>query len=277
MPRVPIANLDDPRLAPYQAIRDREIARNGQRFLAEGEVIVRRLLASDFQVESILASERRAEAIAPCVPAEVPMFVADHAAVSQIVGIKFHGGIIACGRRKTMPAIRDAVPAAGPITLLIVPETHSPDNLGSLIRTGAALWADAMLLGERSCDAFWRQTIRVSMGAAFSLPIYRSDHLLDDLQFLQQHRGIEMVASVLSPEAQPLRGIQRLPRLGLLVGNEAHGLEPAYIELADHRVTIPMHLGTDSLNVTVATAIFLYQFQQRAKTQKPNGRKREGI
>jgi tRNA G18 (ribose-2'-O)-methylase SpoU len=271
MPRIPLANLDDPRLAPYRAIRDREIARNGQRFLAEGEVIVRRLLASDFPVESILASDRRAEAIAAVVPAEVPLFVAEHAAVSQIVGIKFHGGIIACGRRKPMPPLRDALPTAGPITLLIVPETHSPDNLGSLIRTGAALGADAMLLGERSCDAFWRQTIRVSMGAAFTLPIYRSDDLLADVRFLQQHRGIQMAASVLAPDSRPLRAFERPPRLGLMVGNEAHGLERPYVELADHRVTIPMHLGTDSLNVTVATAIFLYQFQRKKSQGKEGG------
>ncbi|HEX4125361.1 MAG TPA: RNA methyltransferase, partial [Tepidisphaeraceae bacterium] len=262
MPTIQIANLDDPRLAPYRAIRDREIARNGQRFLAEGEVIVRRLLASDFPVESILASERRAEAIAEAVPGEVPMFVAEHAAVSQIVGIKFHGGILACGRRKPMPQVSQALPKSGPITLLIVPETHSPDNLGSLIRTGAALGADAMLLGERSCDAFWRQTIRVSMGAAFTLPIYRSENLIEDVRFLQQHLGIEMIASVLAPGARPLHGVNRPARLGLLVGNEAHGLERQYIELADHRVTIPMHLGTDSLNVTVAAAIFLHQFRK---------------
>ena len=99
------------------------------------------------------------------------------------------------------------------------------------------------------------------MGTVVSLPIVQSDDLLRDLRRLRAEWGVELAATVVQDDtAEPLASAMRPPRFGLLFGNEAQGLDAAHIAACHRRVTIPMKLGTDSLNVAVALGIFLYHF-----------------
>jgi tRNA G18 (ribose-2'-O)-methylase SpoU len=257
---IPIASLDDPRVALYRNLKDRELAREGGQFMAEGELILRRLLASDYPVESVLLEQRRAPEMAPLVPTGVPVYVAPAAVFRQIIGHKFQSGILAVGRRKPFLTVDQLVePAGGHSTLVICPEIASVENIGSIIRISAAFGADGMLLGERCHDPFWRQSVRVSMGTIFKLPLARSENILLDLQRLKD-RGYELVATVLDPEAECLGDTPSGKRRGILFGNEAQGLDPQCIRACDRKVKIPMREGIDSLNVAVAAGIFLYHF-----------------
>jgi tRNA G18 (ribose-2'-O)-methylase SpoU len=259
----PVHSLDDPRLAPYRNLKDRELAREGGRFIAEGEFVVRRLLESDYSVESVLLAEQRAGRILPLVPAGISIYLAPHELIHQIIGYQFHSGIIACGRRKPPAAMERVIPRSGErLTLVVLPETANAENMGALIRISAAFGADALVLGERCCDPFWRQSIRVSMGTIFRLPLVQSQDLAGDLARLRGEWGVQLIASVLDDDAEPLAAVVRPQRLGLLLGNEAQGLAERWIRLCDRSVTIPMQLGTDSLNVAVAAAVFLYHFSR---------------
>lgn len=263
---IPIASLDDPRVALYRNLKDRELAREGGRFMAEGEFILKRLLASDFPVESVLLEERRAPEFAPLVPPGVPVYVAPRSVFRQIVGHKFQSGILAVGRRKPYLTVDQLVEqtVGERSTLVICPEIASVENIGSLIRIAAAFGAGAMLLGERCHDPFWRQSVRVSMGTLFKLPLGRSEDILLDLKQLREQWGYELIATVLDPDAEPLDRAARGPRLGILFGNEAQGLDPASLAACDRRVTIHMREGIDSLNVAVAAGIFLHHFTRAA-------------
>lgn len=258
-----VQSLDDPQLAPYRTLKERELAREGDRFIAEGEQLVKRLLASRFQTESVLLAERHVDGFSRIVPEHIPVYAAPASVVDQIVGFKFHSGVMAVGVRGASPKLDDVM--VGGVdqrtTLVICPEIEKTDNLGAMIRVAAAFGADAMILGERSCDPFFRQSVRVSMGTVFFLPIVRSDNLSRDLRRLREEFGVKLIASVLGDDAESLETVRRRPpRLGLLFGNEAQGLARAWLDLCDHRVTIPMKHGTDSLNVAVAAGVFLYHF-----------------
>ncbi|HEV8292704.1 MAG TPA: TrmH family RNA methyltransferase, partial [Tepidisphaeraceae bacterium] len=75
---------------------------------------------------------------------------------------------------------------------------------------------------------------------------------------------VELIASVADEKALPLGGAKRSRKMGFLFGNEAQGLSKEQIAACDRQVTIPMKLGTDSLNVSVAAGIVLYHFTQYA-------------
>jgi tRNA G18 (ribose-2'-O)-methylase SpoU len=262
---LPITSLDDPRIWAYRNLKDRELAREGGRFIAEGELILRRLMASDYPVESVLLSERRALEIAPVVRAGVPIYVAPEEVLGQIIGYKFQSGIVAVGRRKPDLSFEQlSVLDRSTATFVICPETASAENMGSLIRISAAFGVDAIVLGERCCDPFWRQSIRVSMGTIFSIPLVRSDDLLRDLRRLKERWGFEMVATVLDERAEPLNRVLRGKRLCILFGNEAQGLDQQTLEVCDRQITVPMRQGVDSLNVAVAAGIVLYHFSQNS-------------
>jgi tRNA G18 (ribose-2'-O)-methylase SpoU len=258
-----IQSLDDPRIAAFRNLKDRDLANEGGRFIAESEQVVRRLLASDFQTESVMLAQRRVAEIAPIVPENVPVFIVPDAMMQQVVGFKFHSGVLACGRRKSPASLDEAMSRLPPrATIVICPEIANTENLGALIRIAAGFGADAMLLGERSCDPFYRQSIRVSMGTVFSLNLLQSQDLLRDLRLMKKQWGIELIATVLDESAQPLAETRRSERVGLLFGNEAQGLPNEILAECDRRVTIPMKLGTDSLNVAIAAAVTLYHFCQ---------------
>ena len=262
---VSISSLDDPRVAPYRNLKDRDLDRAGRLFIAEGEHLVRRLLESDYPVESVFLTDRRAPEIAPLAPAGVPVYVAPAEVMNGVLGMKFHSGVIACGRRKAGLTLDATVPKdRGRLTLVICPDITNVENIGSIVRLSAAFGADALVLGERCHDPFWRQSVRVSMGTIFRLPLYQSDDLLRDMGRLRQEWGVQLAATVLDDAAEPLGGAGRPAKLGLLFGSEPQGLGPEYVAACDRKVTIPMKMGTDSLNVAVAAGIFLYHFTRTA-------------
>jgi tRNA G18 (ribose-2'-O)-methylase SpoU len=257
-----IDSLDDPRLAPYRHLKDRDLARDGGRFIAEGENVVRRLLRSAIAVESVLVAHRKCDAIAPLVPQTTTMLTADDALIERIIGFQFHSGVLACGIRPAPGELMTAIaPPPQPTLIVAAQEISNIANMGSLIRICAAMGADAMLLGERCCDPYFRQSIRVSMGAIFAMPIVRSDDLLADLRRLRSTGQCQAWATVASAPAQPLNTLPRPDRLVVVFGNESAGLDNQTIGACDRRVTIPMQRGTDSLNVAIAAAVFLYQLR----------------
>ncbi len=279
MPVIPIHFLTDPRIAAYRSLKDRDLTREGNKFMAEGEQVVRRLISSRYAVESILCIERKAEDLAAVAAGDLPLYIAPPWIVNQIVGFKFHSGVMAVGLRGRPMTIDDlmsisnpqsAIPnPQSPTTLVICPKIANTDNLGSLIRVSAAFGADGMILGPESCDPFYRQSVRVSMGAAFSLNIIQSADLLQDLRRLKSEFKVELIATVLGPDAEIIDTAPRAPRMALLLGNESEGLAAEWINECDRKVTIPMRLGTDSLNVSVAAGVFLHHFTRMAPFPMP--------
>jgi tRNA G18 (ribose-2'-O)-methylase SpoU len=100
------------------------------------------------------------------------------------------------------------------------------------------------------------------MGTVFRLPVIQSQDLLHDLDRLKRQWNVRLMATVLG-EGQFLTDVKPPARWALLFGNEAQGLSHGVLDLCDRRVTIPMQLGTDSLNIMVAAGIFLYHFTMR--------------
>jgi tRNA G18 (ribose-2'-O)-methylase SpoU len=264
---VPLATADDPRLEDFREIKEKFLERRGL-FLAEGEYVVRRLLASGISVRSVMVVDRLAGEIAPLVAGGVPVYVLPNAEVSKVVGFKFHCGVIACG---IIPAPRDlgsvvrAEGAEGGVRLVVLPEIASSENLGTLARLAAGLGADAIVIGQRCTSPWMRRTVRVSMGAVFNLPIVQSEDIDADLARLRDQYRLTLVATVLRDDAEIL-GSRAFPdRLAVLFGTEGPGLRDEEVAACQRKVTIPMSLGVDSLNVGVAAAVVLWEMFKRPR------------
>ncbi len=227
------------------------------------------MLGSDFDVESVLVAERFAETFDRLSADRAPVYVADEQALAGIVGFDFHRGVLGCGRRRaamTLEALMAPLDRSGGVTLVICPQVADGENLGSILRISAAFGVDGVVLGPRCCDAFSRRALRVSMGAAFVLPVVESSNLPEALRLLAEQWNVELAGAVLDEQAQPLSNFARGRRLALLFGSEADGLPEDILSLCGHRLTIPMAPGTDSLNLAVAAGIFIH-----AATRPPTG------
>jgi tRNA G18 (ribose-2'-O)-methylase SpoU len=264
---IPIADEADPRIEPYRAVRERDLAGRQGRFVAEGEVVLRVLLTrSRLSVESVLISETRVGALAEllrAVPEGVPVYVAPQPAMSTIVGFPIHRGVLAIGRRAENPSpaalLRD-LPSRATVLVLIGLANH--DNVGGIFRNAAAFGVDLVFLDETSCDPLYRKAIRVSVGGSLILPFARGG---TGVQLLETLAAADFELVGLSPTgAEPIRAYRRAPRTALLLGTEGPGLPAAILERV-RTVRIPMAPGFDSLNVATASGIALYHLMNQAQ------------
>jgi tRNA G18 (ribose-2'-O)-methylase SpoU len=261
MPRIPIDDLDDPRLAIYRHLKATNETRGGDTFIVEGEKLVHRLLSSRFPVDSVLVTDRYEGHHAPLVPDDVPLFVIAHEQIEALVGYHFHRGVLACGRRRAWPDLDSTLLAMPSRACLVVcPVLDKPDNLGAILRIADAFGVDAVLIGGSCPDPLARRVVRVSMGAALRLPVFVEDDLIGSMGRIRLDHGFELIAADAHPDALPVDRVARPDRMALLLGSEAFGLDADWLAMADRRVTIPMRAGADSLNVAVAAGILLHHF-----------------
>jgi tRNA G18 (ribose-2'-O)-methylase SpoU len=220
--------------------------------VAESERVVRRLLGSRLRVHSVLLTAPRLATLADALDGPFPVYLAAQALLDRIAGFHVHRGCLAVGER---PSAVEIPPKAR--RLVVAEDLTDVDNLGAIARHAAAFGADALVLSPRSADPFYRKAIRVSIGAVFELPVVRLPRWPADLAALRAD-GLALIAAVLDADATPLKTFSPPPRFALLLGAEGPGLSREARAACDHRVTIPMSPGADSLNVAAAAAIFLY-------------------
>jgi tRNA G18 (ribose-2'-O)-methylase SpoU len=287
-----IDSLDDPRLVPYRQLKKTNDTRRAGLFIVEGEKLVARLLASRFRVHSLLLGERYAERSSLELPGNVPIYLLADRLIEELIGFNFHRGALACAHRADLggraayeTALDDAITGGAisggaisggatasastgrrdrPVVVVVCPEVHDPENLGSILRSSAGLGAVAVVAGSQSADPLSRRVLRVSMGASLELPVWRTADVDAAFAELAQRWQCARLAAVLDPLAEPLASVEQISRAALVLGSEGPGLDPRWLALCDRQVGIPMQAGTDSLNVAVAAGILLYHFCGRA-------------
>ncbi|HEX8401981.1 MAG TPA: RNA methyltransferase [Allosphingosinicella sp.] len=261
MPKlVEIQSPDDPQIEPYRDIRERDLVGRAGLFVAEGKVVVEKLVGSALHRPlSMLIAAKRLHALRPLLaqlPDDVPVFVAPQAILDAIAGFSMHRGILAIGcRTEALTADELLSRLHGDANVLLLSGIANHDNMGGIFRNAAAFGAAAVLLDVDCCDPLYRKAIRVSVGAALLVPSARLAHGDDPLTLIQRH-SFEPVA--LSPAgATLLCHWHPGPRNAVLLGAEGPGLAPALLDRA-RSVRIAMTAGFDSLNVATTSGIVLH-------------------
>lgn len=296
MPLIEITSPDDPRIAEYVGVREAELRQErydapGGLFIAEGELVFRRLVNSTYATRSVLLTPTRLTTVRDAIdalPPETPIYLVDQRVMNGIVGFNIHRGLLALGAREAEPPLETLLADAACIVVLEDLVNH--DNVGGIFRNVAALAGitmksggakgGAVLLSPRCCDPLYRKAIRVSIGWALGVPFARSADWPGDIARMRQAgyrvlalhpdagaRDVGEVAAELSGSPQ---------KIALIVGTEGPGLSADAIRNADECIRIPMRgrdmfrshakageeadfEGVDSLNVGVATAIALHR------------------
>ena len=258
---VRVTDPADPRIDSYWDIRERDLVGRQGLFVAEGKVVLEKLLGSPRHLPvSLLIAEHRLPGLSDLtakVPDDVPVFAAAQPVLDAIAGFPLHRGILAIGRRVEPPsadALLGSLPAAE-ATVLVLSAIANHDNMGGIFRNAAAFGADAILLDADCCDPLYRKSIRVSVGAALLVPYAEVGRGEDLLALLGRH-GFSALA--LSPSgASTLSEVVPAPRTAAMLGAEGRGLSRELMERAQ-TVRIPMASGFDSLNVATTSGIVLH-------------------
>ena len=252
-------HVDDPadrRLADYRALRDPGPRVAYERahgvFVVEGALAIERLLASAYEVRSILVTPAMRDRLGLD---DEQALVAAREVIAAVAGYDVHRGALAVATRP--PPADPAALVAGARTVLLLERLNDHENAGVVFRAARALGADAVLLDPETCDPLYRRAVRVSLGHVLHVPFARVPSVPEGLDLLRAN-GFSTYA--LTPGGDERIGeVPRAERCALLLGAEGPGLRPETIEAADHRVRIPMRAGVDSLNVGAAAAIALHR------------------
>jgi tRNA G18 (ribose-2'-O)-methylase SpoU len=254
---IPIEDPADPLIEAYRDIRERDLVGRDGMFVAEGQVVLEKLVASKaYRPLSLLIAAKRIDALKPIIealPADIPVYAAAQPVIDAVAGFPLHRGILAIGRRIEQSSADDLLGGlTGDADVLVLSAIANHDNIGGIFRNAAAFGIKAILLDSDCCDPLYRKAIRVSVGAALLVPFARLARGGDALDLLGRH-GFKAIA--LSPAgAGLLTDYAPGRRNAAILGAEGPGLAAALLARATS-VRIAMSPGFDSLNVAVTSGI----------------------
>lgn len=266
---------DDPRLDDFRDLnsvdRRPDLPSGKGLVIAEGVLVVQRMLASRFRPHALLGTDRRlTELEDDLAGSAVPFYRASADVMAQVVGFHLNRGVLAAARRVAEPSVAEVI--AGARTVAVLEGVNDHENLGSIFRNAAGLGVDAVVFGSGCADPLYRRAVRVSMGHALLVPFARATYWPADLRILQDN-GFRLMAMTPQGTACALPDAMTAvcdERVAVLVGAEGPGLTPAALRSSDVRVRIPMSRGTDSLNVATAAALAFYE-RTRSTTKGGDG------
>lgn len=262
-----LISLDDPhdeRLRDYTDLRDVQLRQSVEYergiYIAEGAKVIERAVAAGHRPKSLLLAPRWTETLADVLEAtDAPAYLLDEKTIERVTGFHVHRGALAAMHRPVERSVSDVLASA--TRVLVAEDLVDHTNIGAIMRNVAALGFDAVLLSPRCADPLYRRSIKVAMGAVFSLPWARIDDWYGLPALLREH-AFTSYAMTLADDAVAIDAIEPAERAAIIVGSEGPGLSEHWQREADHRVIIPMAAGIDSLNVAASTAIACWQFRR---------------
>lgn len=132
-----------------------------------------------------------------------------------------------------------------------------PGNVGTIIRTADAAGFTGVVLGQNSVDLYNPKVQRSMQGSQFHMPILRQD-IIGTIANFKEH-NLPILVSLLNENAQSIFDYETPQNFGLIIGNEAHGVNQNVIDAADEELYIPIYGKAESLNAAVAAGILIYQ------------------
>ncbi|MCB9410427.1 RNA methyltransferase [Mycolicibacterium sp.] len=265
---IDITDADDPRVDDFRDLnsvdRRPDLPTGKGLVIAEGVLVVRRMLASRFAPHAMLGTDRRLAELAddlsvasPCL--DMTCYRATAEVMADVVGFHLNRGVLAAARRPVELSVSEVLECARTIAVLEGVNDH--ENLGSIFRNAAGLGVDGVIFGAGCADPLYRRSVRVSMGHALLVPFARAARWPADLELLRDD-DFRLLAMTPSPRAVSLaEAMTRLAgdKVAVLVGAEGPGLTETVMRASDARVRVPMSRGTDSLNVATAAALAFYE------------------
>ena len=221
-------------------------------FLAEGRNALEAALGAGAVVEVFAMPHR--DYLLPDIPDGVPLTFVDERALKALSDSVTPPGVVALCRFVDVPLEQALV--GGYVALCA--HVSDPGNAGTVIRCADAAGAGGVVLAGKSVDLYNAKTIRASAGSAFQVPV-TTETDPHEAVLAARAAGYQVLATEADGDLDLFDADDVLARpTAWLLGNEAHGLSPDLLDLADHRVRIPIHGRAESLNLSTAAALCLY-------------------
>lgn len=269
-----ITSLNHPDLTPYCTLRQSaEQFRKGM-FIAEGIIVVQRLLESTHKIISFLITpewlEDYRERLA-ARPEQITVFVGQKELLNTIVGYNLHQSIMALAKIPEQDTLDSVLKQSStPRLFAAIDGLANAENIGVLVRNCTAFGVQAILVGETSSNPYLRRAVRNSMGTVFKMPVVHCTKLVETLAMLQRSYQFKNFAAHPHTEEHSIQCTDFSGNCCLVFGSEGNGVSPQVLSICDMPVAIPMQSCIDSLNVASASAVFLYEVMRQRDSLNQN-------
>jgi len=215
--------------------------------LIEGEKLIHQVVLFGISLQAIYTIEDRYKVVEKIVQNQpCPIYFLSESQSQSLTETQTGQGIFAQVGFVTKPILHYN-------KLLYLNDISDPGNLGTIIRTASSFSIDGIIIDEQCCDIANSKVIRSSMGSVFAIPIMKSNK-----EWLEKQKCRIVVSDVHMGVSLDKYQFPKIPFI-LVLGSEAKGVSESIIEIANDRVFIPLSGKMESLNVAVATGIFLFK------------------
>lgn len=254
-----ITSLQNKKIKKLIELQNVKGRRNQDAFLFEGKKLFHEALKWNVKIEEIYLTnkilltqeERLIKDLKFCNEQSISMFCMDEALMKKISLQENPEGIL-IKAQKIKKNIRNLH------SYVILEDVQDPGNVGTIIRTADAMGFEGVILTNKSADHYNEKVLRSAMGSVFHLAIERTDDLDEVVNFLKK-RGICIYGSTL--DGRPLQFYPEKLKNGfaIIVGNESKGMSISMKKNCHELMKIPMQGNAESLNVGIASGIFMYE------------------
>ena len=267
-----ITSTSNPQIKAIRKLADPKGRAAAGTFLAEGLRVVGQALDSDADIQEVifsdelLISDYGRDILGNLIQKPGILITEVNRTVFESLARKEKPQGIAAVIQQSWPPLTDISGVKHGIWVALE-AVQNPGNLGTILRTCDAVGAKGLILLDHSTDPYDPAAVKASMGAIFTIPVFKSD-LAGLRLFLQQNPSVFTIGT--SDKANQDSFDYDYPNpVMLLMGSEREGLSGSYQELSQEMLRIPMEGENDSLNLSVATGIMLYQvYNQHRKVAK---------
>jgi len=269
-----ITSLSNPTIKHIRKLRERKERQQSSLFLAEGVRLVGEADQLDARIEMLL--------VAPdLLRSDFGWQIVDHQKgqgvtvlevsdqVFKSISIKEGPQGIAAVVHQQWFTLSELTPDTG-VSWVALDAVQDPGNLGTILRTSAAVGGCGLILLDQTADPYDPTSVRASMGAIFSQKLVKTS--LAEFSLWRNVADLPVIGTS-GIATTDYQSIEYPPALILLMGSERQGLQQNHLDLCNLVVRIPMVGRVDSLNLSVATALVLYEIfnQRRTHSTNPNG------
>jgi TrmH family RNA methyltransferase len=263
-----LTSSSNPRIKELLALRDRSARDLHGLFLIEGYREIKRALqagrpiSSLFYCEELFLGENESEIINGC---GTERYSCSKQLFERISYRDRPDGLIAVapqihlGKKELLDFLKEC---KDPL-FLVVERVEKPGNLGTMLRTADAAGASGVIVCDQVTDIHNPNVVRASVGTLFAMPIYELSSV-EALEILKTH-GVAVAAATPHAEKEFTKAKFNGP-LAIAVGSEQYGLSNLWMDQADIQVRIPMLGIADSLNVSAAATLLLYEAVRQRKS-----------
>ena len=252
-----LTSRQNPLVVKTALLKDKKYRQREKVFLAEGTTLLSEALLSGVSPQRVFATPQAIGRL-PQLPQKTQLVPVAEPVLEKLTTEDASDGVV---------SVFDFLPPrpARAKGILILESLQDPGNVGTVVRTAAALGVGQVWL-YNCADLYNPKTVRATMGALFRQSLRVIGDLAEALEELKS-QGVSVFAAACDPQSKPLDDTALPEHCAVMIGNEGHGLSARALEMCDRSLTIPM-TDMESLNAALAAGIFMWEMTRKARREK---------